>query len=51
MFEQVFHKGQEIEVIVEKNIDNLISLTWDKTLDQNQKLCNDIYDKSKTILS
>jgi len=51
MFEQVFHKGQEIEIIVEKNIDNLISLTWDKTLDQNQKLCNDIYDKSKTILS
>jgi ribosomal protein S1 len=49
MFEQVFHKGQEIEVIVEENIDNRISLTWDKTLEQNQKLCNEIYDKFKTI--
>ena len=49
MFEQVFHKGQEIEVIVEENIDNRISLTWDKTLEQNQKLCNEIYDKFKTL--
>jgi ribosomal protein S1/cold shock CspA family protein len=49
MFEQVFHKGQEIEVIVEENVDNRISLTWDKTLEQNKKLCNDIYDKSKKL--
>ena len=44
-FEKVFHKGLEIEVI----IDNFISLTWDKTLEQNQKLCNEIYDIYKTL--
>jgi hypothetical protein len=24
-------------------------LTWDKTLEQNQKLCNDVYDIYKTL--
>lgn len=48
-FEKVFHKGLEIEVIIEEIIDNFISLTWDKTLEQNQKLCNEIYDIFKTL--
>lgn len=49
MLDQVFHKGQEIEIIIEENLDNRISLTWDKTLEQNQKLYKDIYDKLKTL--
>jgi ribosomal protein S1/cold shock CspA family protein len=49
MLEKVFYKGQEIEVIIEKKIDNRISLTWDKTLEQNKKLYKDIYDQFKTL--
>lgn len=49
MFEQVFNEGQEIEVIVEEINENRISLTWEKKLEQNQKLYNEIYDKFKTL--
>jgi len=49
MLEKVFYKGQEIDIIVEENIDNRISLTWDKTLERNKNLYLDIYDKFKTL--
>jgi ribosomal protein S1/cold shock CspA family protein len=44
MFEKVFHKGKDIDVIIEENINNRISLNWDKTSERNKNLYRDIYD-------
>ncbi len=43
MFEEVFQKGSEIEVFVEEINDTRISLNWDKKIEPNHKLYNDIY--------
>lgn len=47
LLEQSFTKGQEIEVIVEENLNNRVSFTWDKSLQVNQKLYSDFYTKFK----
>lgn len=49
MIEQVFKKGQEIEIIFDYKDDNRISLTWDKSIQLNRNLNNEIYEKYKTI--
>jgi ribosomal protein S1/cold shock CspA family protein len=49
MMAQVFNKGKEIDIIVHENIDNIISLTWDKTSERNKNLYDDIYAKFKTL--
>ena len=49
MLEEVFFKGQEIDVIIKKKNDGRISLSWDKTLERNRNLYEDIYTKFKTL--
>jgi ribosomal protein S1 len=49
MLEKVFYKGQEIDIIVEENIGNRISLNWDKTSERNKNLDKEINSKFKNI--
>lgn len=49
MFEKVFYKGREIEIIIDKSKDDRLSLTWDKNSELNNDLYNDIYTKFKIL--
>ncbi len=43
LFKKVFSKGEEIEVNVKENINDRISFAWDKTLEVNSKLYQELY--------
>jgi ribosomal protein S1 len=47
--EQLFKKGQEIEIIFDYYNDNGISLIWDKNIELNKNLYDEIYNKYKTL--
>lgn len=49
ILEEVFCKEKDIDVIIKNNINNVVSLTWDKTLERNKNLYKDIYDKYKAL--
>ena len=49
LLEQVFSRGQEIEIIIEENINDRISFTWDKSLEVNKRLYQDFYAKFKLL--
>ena len=49
LLEKVFCKDQEIDIIVEKLSDKGISLTWDKTSERNQNLCDCFFANLETI--
>jgi predicted RNA-binding protein with RPS1 domain len=49
LLEQAFSKGQEIEIIVEENVNDRLSFTWDKSLEVNEKLYQDFYAKFKLL--
>lgn len=49
LLEQAFSKGQEIEIIVEENVNDRISFTWDKSIEVNKKLYQDFYTKFKLL--
>ena len=51
MFEKVFYKGREIEIIIDKSKDDRLSLTWDKNSELNNDLYNDIYTKFKILMN
>lgn len=47
--EQVFKKGEEIEIIIYNKEEDRISLTWDKHMELNRNLFNVIYKEYKTL--